>query len=53
MLDRQLFRFGQGFFFEPLGNLVLSLFDFMVLIVAGTLTYLTLKALENKVKSAV
>ena len=50
MMDGTLYKRGQGAFFSPIGALPLSLFDILVVILAGVITFLILTMIKEKAK---
>ena len=48
LMDGVLFKFGSGFLFEPIGTCPFALIDFIVIILAGLITYLILFLIRKK-----
>lgn len=52
LLDGNLYRFGTGFFFDPIPGIVLSLADIAIILLSGAVTALILKLVCGKKQSA-
>ena len=48
MMNKQLYRFGTGFLFEPMGPVVLSPVDALIVVLSGVVTYLILFCIRKK-----
>lgn len=48
LMGGELFRFGSGFFFEPLGSIPFALVDILVIIASGVVTYLVMLLINKK-----
>lgn len=50
LMGGQLYKFGSGFFFEPLGSIPFALVDFTVIIASGAVTYLIMSLINKNMK---
>lgn len=48
MMDGELFKYGKGFLFEPLGNIPFAAIDLAVMLLSGVVTYTILALLQNR-----
>jgi len=48
LMGGELFRFGSGFFFEPLGSIPFALVDILVIIASGAVTYVIMTLVNKK-----
>lgn len=46
-----LFKYGNGFFFEPIGSIPFSAADIVIILVSGVITFMIMQLLNNKHKS--
>lgn len=47
LMGGKLFKFGNGFFFDPLGSIPFALVDFAVIIASGAVTYLLMSSIKR------
>jgi hypothetical protein len=53
MMNWNLYRFGEGVIFKPIGACPLALVDILVIILSGAITYITLLSIRHKTQNLI